>query len=159
MITAVDTNIFLDILLPDPQYQNVSLRSVKRGIREGVLIICEIVYSELSVFFPAKKELDEFLDDLNVSLKSSTKDSLYKAGLAWNLYLKRRGPETQCSACGNEMNITCTKCDQLLTRRHIISDFIIGAHAEALADTLLTRDRGIYRSYFKDLKLNFKNGD
>lgn len=52
------------------------------------------------------------------------------------------------------MTITCTECSQPLTRRHIISDFIIGAHAEVLADILLTRDRGIYITYFKDLQLN-----
>ena len=155
MITEVDTNIFSDILFPDPQYKDTAFAYIDRGIREGVLIICELVYSELSVFFPEKSELDRFLKDLNVTLKSSTEDSLYKAGLAWKEYLKRRSPEIQCPACGNEMTMTCNECNQPLTRRHIISDFIIGAHAEALADTLLTRDRGIYKAYFKDLQLNF----
>jgi hypothetical protein len=155
MITAVDTNIFLDILLPDPEYKDESLAYINRGIREGVLMICELVYSELSVFFPRKKELDSFLEDMNVILEPSTRDSLYKAGSAWKEYLKKRGSKIHCSACGNEMSITCKKCNQPLTRRHIISDFIIGAHAQALADNLLTRDRGIYRAYFKDLKLNF----
>ncbi len=157
MITAVDTNILLDILLPDPQYKDTSRTYVERGMKEGALIICELVYSELGALFPKKKELDRFLEDISVTLQSSTPDSLYKAGEAWKEYLKRRGSEVQCPACGNKMKITCNQCGQLLMRKHIMSDFIIGAHARVLADTLITRDRGIYRTYFRDLMLNFGN--
>jgi len=155
VITAVDTNILLDILLPDPQHRDTSRASVERGIKEGAIIICELVYSELSAVFSRKKDLDMFLDDLNITLKPSNHDSLYKAGEAWKEYLKRRGPDNQCSACGNKMTINCNECGQPIMRRHIISDFIIGAHAGVLADTLITRDRGICKAYFKDLTLNF----
>jgi predicted nucleic acid-binding protein len=155
VITAVDTNIFLDILLPDPGYKGISRGYLERGMKEGPLVICELVYSELSALFSKKKDLDGFLEDLNVTLKSSTEDSLYKAGETWKEYLKRRGPGIQCSACGNKMTITCNQCSEPVRRRHIISDFIIGAHAKVLADTLITRDRGIYKAYFKNLMLNF----
>lgn len=154
MITAIDTNILLDILLPDPQYKDTSRSYVERGIKEGALIICELVYSELGALF-SKKELDRFLEDIGVTLKLSTPDSLYKAGEAWKEYLKRRGSEVQCPTCGNKMRITCNHCGQLLMRKHIMSDFIIGAHARVLAGALITRDRGIYKTYFKDLVLNF----
>ena len=155
MITAVDTNILLDILLPDPEYKDTSRAYVERGIKEGALVICEVVYSELSAFFPKKKELDRFLEDLNVAIRPSIRDSLYNAGEAWKEYVKRRGADLQCPNCGNKTKINCSKCGQLLRSRHIISDFIIGSHAKVLADTLITRDRGIYKAYFKDLKLNF----
>ena len=36
-------------------------------------------------------------------------------------------------------------------RERIISDFLIGAHAAAEADTFLTRDRGFYAKYFPEL--------
>ena len=155
MITAVDTNILLDILLPDPEYKEKSHAYIERGIKEGALVICEVVYSELSAFFPKKKELDSFLEDLNVDIKPSIRDSLYHAGDAWKEYVKRRGAEVQCPNCGNKTKIKCSKCGKPLRTRHIISDFIIGAHAEVLAETLITRDRGIYKAYFKDLRLNF----
>ncbi len=39
------------------------------------------------------------------------------------------------------------------TRRRVLPDLIIGAHAMARAERLLTRDRGFYRSSFAKLRI------
>jgi len=47
MITAVDTNVLLDIFFPDKKFAAESARLLKLAFNEGALIICDIVYAEL----------------------------------------------------------------------------------------------------------------
>ena len=38
-------------------------------------------------------------------------------------------------------------------RERILTDFLVGAHAEVQASQLITRDRGFYRELFPSLKV------
>jgi hypothetical protein len=68
------------------------------------------------------------------------------------LYVENRESKIQCTACGKKMSIICSECKNTISfRQHIISDFIIGAHALIYADLILSRDRGYYKTYFQDL--------
>ena len=58
MIAAIDTNILLDILIPNVKYAKSSKAVIDDAFRNGSLVISEIVYAELSSQFPAKNELD-----------------------------------------------------------------------------------------------------
>ena len=60
MISAVDTNILLDILIPDEAYFKSSKALLDEYLEMGQLIICETVYTELASQFPSEKELREF---------------------------------------------------------------------------------------------------
>jgi predicted nucleic acid-binding protein len=57
-------------------------------------------------------------------------DIAFLAGEKWSFYRKSGG-----------------------TRKRIISDFLIGAHALIKAERFLTRDRGFYQSYFPELQI------
>ena len=130
MITAVDTNILLDVFFPDKKFASNSAKLLKLAYDEGALIICDIVYAELVPQFEDRSLLEGTLETMNVTIVSVDSDVAFLAGEKWSLYRKSGGK-----------------------RERIISDFLIGAHAMVKADRLLTRDRGFYRSYFPEVEI------
>ena len=155
MTSAVDTNILLDILLPDPKFLESSTRLLNDAIATGKVIISEVVYAELSAQFGSKEELESFLEDSSIVVQPANQAAMWEAGRAWMRYLKARGEEIECPQCGDKRVTRCEKCGEIIAgRQHIVSDFLIGGHAQMMADTLLTRDRGFYQTYFKSLPLN-----
>ena len=143
MISAVDTNVLLDILIPNADYATPSLETLEILSEQGSLVISEMVFAELSSQFLSLEELRTFLDETDIKFVNSPDKALYEASLAWKKYLENRKKNQKCPYCGKI----------LPGRVHIISDFIIGGHAIKCANQLITRDRGFYRVYFKGLKI------
>lgn len=154
MIVSVDTNILLDILLPDPMYKDTSMALLVHYIKAGRIIISDIVYSELASQFKNQAMLTGFLNDTGIQLVGFTTEALWISAKAWEKYLKTRDKSIQCSCCGWREIIKCPSCHQVITsKQHILSDFLIAGHAVVESGTLLTRDRGFYKTYFPELKL------
>jgi len=154
MITAIDTKILLDILIPDEAHSLSSKRLLDRCLEKGQLVICEVVYAELSSQFPLERDLRNFFSETGIRLIPSSREVLYLAGERWRTYTRKRERTIQCPHCGGKISITCPKCDQTVALRdRILGDFIIGAHALLHAELLLARDRGFYHTYFKELRI------
>lgn len=154
MITAVDTNVLLDILLPGAPHVSASKRLLDQALQQGALVVNEVVYAELASQFPDGAFLERFLGDTGIKLDGTGPQGLQVAAGAWQRYRDRREDAIQCPKCGHRHLVHCQNCGQVLrVRQHILADFLIGGHAVAHADVLLSRDRGFYRNYFPELEV------
>ena len=130
MVTAIDTSILLDILLDDPQHSVKSLELLESALADGRVIACPVVCAELRPLFETDTELIQRLREMSVEFDEIGRDSSLLAGQIWKQYRKNGGKKSR-----------------------VLADFLIGAHATAKSERLLTRDRGYYRQYFKKLKI------
>jgi predicted nucleic acid-binding protein len=130
MITAIDSNVLFDILLPNEEFFGRSSQALQNAWSSGALVVCDLVYAEVSVHFPTRDECDAFLSETGIRVELLNREASFLAGKAWRAYRKQGGKRTR-----------------------ILTDFLVGAHAQLQASKLITRDRGFYGTMFPTLKL------
>jgi len=130
VITAVDSNILIDIFWADPEFGPRSLAALEACTTQGGLIACEVVWAEVAAGFQQPTAANEAMRQAGVRFVPLDARMALLAGDAWRGYRRRAR-----------------------RRDRLLADFLIGAHAAIGADRLLTRDRGSYSRYFKDLEI------
>lgn len=129
MILA-DSNVLLDVITADRQWARWAQATLDEWARRGPILINPIIYAELAPAYDTIERLDAALDAVGLELRELPRAALFLASRAFTLYRHRGG-----------------------TRRGVLPDFFVGAHAAVLDIPLLTRDTHRYRTYFPTLRL------
>jgi hypothetical protein len=127
-MTLVDTNVLLDLLTGDPHWADWSIGQLDAAALRGRLAINDVVYAELSVRFTTIEALDAAVAEMGIAIAAMPRAALFLAEKAFQRYRASGG-----------------------TRRGVLPDFFIGAHAAVLGCSLLSRDAGRYRAWFPGL--------
>jgi len=91
MTTALDTNVLLDILIPNEAFFAASVSAIEASSYLGPLVVCDYVYAELCLQFATQKECDRFLDENEIGVQPLTRAAHFLAGRAWREYRRRGG--------------------------------------------------------------------
>ena len=126
----LDTNILIDVLAPAQAWRDWSLARIEELADDNPLVIDQIVLAELASGFPDLDAALIWLAELGVEVRLLDEAAAFASGQAFRSY-RQAGRE----------------------RTAILSDFMIGGHADQLGAVLLTRDPAIYRRYFPELSL------
>jgi predicted nucleic acid-binding protein len=126
----VDTNVLLDVLEEDFRWAAWSQDRLDAASATDTLAINPIIYSELSMAFDRIEELEAVIMDAALTVEAIPREALFLAGKAFLRYRRSRG-----------------------TKRSVLPDFYIGAHAAVMQWPILTRDVSRYQTYYPTVPL------
>ena len=87
MMTAVDTNILIDILEPDPIFGSASREMLKCCLEEGNVVACGAVWAETAMAY--QKDVKELLQKLNlmkIFYSPLSQEAALEAARCWYAY-------------------------------------------------------------------------
>jgi predicted nucleic acid-binding protein len=122
--TAVDGSVLLDVLRADRRSGEASRTALKEARRRGALVVCEVVVEELRASFPDGPGFAQAMDLLGVRFEPLSFEAAVLAGAS--LRRAGRGPSPP-------------------------EALLVGAHAQAQCDALLSRNARFYRRHFPRL--------
>jgi len=129
MPILVDSNVILDLVNQDPHWEEWSSAALGQHAEQS-LLVNSMIYAELCCNAKSSDEVDLLLNGLDLRLVEIPRPALFLASQAHLAYRRRGG-----------------------TRAIGLPDFFIGAHAQVLGISILTRDQGRYKTYFPSVSL------
>jgi predicted nucleic acid-binding protein len=137
MISASDTNIFVALWDREHALNYAAQEALEKASNRGRLVVSAPVFAEL-LACPGRDEtmLRTFFSEVRISIDWDIGEDIWlAAGRAFHAYAARRRRQRDSGP------------------RCLLTDFVIGAHAEQRGYSLLTLDDSIYRAAFPDLAI------
>ena len=129
-MTLADTNVLLDVATISSDWAEWSLGQLDSAAMTGPVLINDVIYAEFSVGYLRLEEVEDAIGQIGVRLMPIPRAALFLAGKAFQRYRTAGG-----------------------SRRGVLPDFFIGAHAAVAGLTLIPRDPRRYRTYFPSVRL------
>ena len=127
---AVDSSVLLDLLGGDPHFADASEASLSLALEMGEVVVCDAVVAEVQTMLDMRDTAMDKLALMGLRYLATTEVAAVRAGHMQRRFRDRGG-----------------------RRDRVVADFLIGAHALMQCCTLITRDAGFFRDYFKGLKV------
>ncbi|MGO9742878.1 MAG: type II toxin-antitoxin system VapC family toxin [Roseiarcus sp.] len=129
MTTLLDTSVVIALINDTEPLHQWSVEELVRCKQSGPIVICDIVYCEISVAMSSVQEVDAVVKALALERLGSSDEVLFRAGKAFLKYRRdNKGPQSR-----------------------ILPDFLIGATAEVNGVSLVTNNRSDFVHYFPTL--------
>ena len=95
--TSVDSNVLLDVFVPDPTFGPLSRDALRRCLSEGGLVACDVMWAEVSATFSSSELAARTLETLGVTFAPLDMKAAALAGDAWRSYRRRGGERERVS--------------------------------------------------------------
>ena len=125
----VDSCVLIDIFNDDAQWKSWSIAQVSKALPHG-LCINAIVYAEICGSFATQQDVNAAVKRGRLEIKEIPMQAAYLAAEAFQRYRQNKGQS-----------------------KTALPDFFIGAHAQVLSCSLLTRDTQRFATYFPGVSL------
>jgi predicted nucleic acid-binding protein len=125
----VDSSVLIDVLSPS-DWRQWSEAQLADAAERGEVAINQVIYAEIAVGFSSRERLERTLQGAGLSRLALPWAAAWLVASAFRDYRKADG-----------------------SRITPLPDFFIGAHAQAAAMPLLTRDPQRIRTYFPEVEL------
>jgi hypothetical protein len=137
MSAALDTNVVLALWNEEPSISQAARQAIDSALQSGKLVISGCVFAELMAY-PGRDTffLGEFVGQTGIIVEWDMEEGIWRAaGLAYQAYVTRRRRHAEPGP------------------RRILTDFLIGAHAQERGYALLTLDDRLFRTSFPKLRV------
>jgi predicted nucleic acid-binding protein len=104
VITAVDSRIIIDVLEPDPDHGPSSREALRRCLREGSVVACDVVWVEVA------------LREIGIAYSAMSEEAALRAAECWYRFRKRSDGKERIVADFLVGGHALVQADRLLTR-------------------------------------------